>query len=237
MPTPAPTTIEAVIFDLDGVLIDSEPLWQDAEIAVFGPLGIALDRELCRLTMGLRSDEVVAYWYARRPWKGPGTAEVEAELLRTVAAHIRARGAAKPGIDAVLGVLAPRVPVALASSSPYTVIEAALERLGLTRAFCCVYSAEEEPYGKPHPGVYLTTAGRIGVAPIHCCAIEDSPNGVLAAKAAKMACIAIPDPGAVDDPRIHIADRVAASLVDLDAELWRGLGLADVLVAGTGSST
>jgi mannitol-1-/sugar-/sorbitol-6-/2-deoxyglucose-6-phosphatase len=229
--------IEAVIFDLDGVVIDSEPLWQDAEIAVFGRLGIALDRELCRLTMGLRSDEVVAYWYARRPWTGPSKAEVEADLLRTVSAHIRERGAAKPGIADVLAVLAPRVPVALASSSPYAVIEAALERLGLTGAFCCVYSAEEEPYGKPHPGVYLTTAGTIGVAPIHCCAIEDSPNGVLAAKAAKMACIAIPDPGAVDDPRIHIADRVASSLADLDPELWRGLGLVDAPAAGTGSGT
>jgi len=237
MPTPSAPTIEAVIFDLDGVLIDSEPLWQDAEIAVFGPLGIALDRELCQLTMGLRSDEVVAYWYARRPWEGPSRAEVEAALLRTVAAHIRERGAAKPGIADVLAVLAPRVPVALASSSPYAVIEAALERLGLTRAFCCVYSAEEEPYGKPHPGVYLTTAGKIGVAPIHCCAIEDSPNGVLAAKAAKMACIAIPDPGAVGDPRIHIADRVASSLADLDADLWRGLGLVNTPAAGAGSGT
>jgi len=223
----AAATIEAVIFDLDGVLIDSEPLWQDAEMAVFGRLGIVLDRELCTLTMGLRSDEVVAYWKARRPWQGPSNGEVEAELLGAVATHIRARGAAKPGIAQVLGVLAPRVPVALASSSPYAVIEAALERLGLTTAFACVYSAEEEPYGKPHPGVYLTTAGKLGIAPIACCAIEDSPNGVLAAKAAKMTCVAIPDAAVAGDPRIRIADRVVARLDELDAEAWRALGLAE----------
>ena len=220
--------IEAVIFDLDGVLIDSEPLWQEAEIEVFASVGIALDRELCRLTMGLRSDEVVAYWGTRRPWTGPSHAEVEGELLRAVAAQIRRRGEPKPGIDGVLRLLGSRnVPVALASSSPYVVIAAALERLALTTAFACVYSAEEEPYGKPHPGVYLTTAAKIGVAPLHCCAIEDSPNGVLAAKAAKMACVAIPDPAVADDPRIKIADRVVATLTDLDAAAWDGLGLGE----------
>jgi len=98
-------------------------------------------------------------------------------------------------------VLVPRVPVALASSSPYAVIEAALDRLGLTEAFRCVYSAEEEPYGKPHPGVYLTAARKLGVAPEACCAIEDSPNGVLAAKAAKMTCVAVPDRMMAGDPR------------------------------------
>ncbi len=218
--------IDAVIFDLDGVLIDSEPLWQDAEIVVFGRLGITLDRDLCRLTMGLRSDEVVAYWRARCSWNGPTNAEVEGELLREVAAHIRTRGAAKAGIDPLLRLLAPRVPVALASSSPYAIIDAALERLALRGAFGCVYSAEEEPYGKPHPGVYLTTAAKLGVAPMRCCAIEDSPNGVLAAKAARMACIAVPDPGVADDPRIRIADRVVAGLAALDTPLWDALGLA-----------
>jgi sugar-phosphatase len=222
----AAAPIEAVIFDLDGVLIDSEPLWQDAEIEVFASLGIVLDRELCRQTMGLRCDEVVAYWSARWPWSGRSNAEVEGELLRVVAAHIRRRGEPKPGIAGVLQLLASRgIRVALASSSPYVVIAAALERLGLTTAFACVYSAEEEPYGKPHPGVYLTTAAKLGVAPLHCCAIEDSPNGVLAAKAAKMACIAVPDPTVADDPRIKIADSVVSTLSDLDDAAWDALGL------------
>ena len=220
--------IEAVVFDLDGVLIDSEPLWQDAEIEVFASVGIALDRELCRLTMGLRSDDVVAYWGARWPWTGPSHAEVEGELVRVVAAHIRRRGEPKPGIEGVLRLLGSRgVPVALASSSPYVVIAAALERLGLTEVFACVYSAEEEPYGKPHPGVYLTTAAKLGVAPLRCCAIEDSPNGVVAAKAAMMTCIAIPDPAVADDPRIKIADRVVSTLIDLDAAAWDALGLRE----------
>ncbi len=218
--------IEGVVFDLDGVLIDSEPLWRDAEIEVFASVGIVLDHELCQRTMGLRSDEVVAHWRAQRPWSGASTAEVEAELLRVVATHIRHRGEPKPGIDEVLGFLEGRgIPVAVASSSPNAVIAAALERLDLGARFACVCSAEDEPFGKPHPGVYLTAAARLGISPACCCAIEDSPNGVLAAKAAGMTCIAIPDQAYGADPRIMTADRVVGALTDLDATIWDALGL------------
>src|SRR5258706_15741318 len=89
--------LRAVVFDMDGVLLDSEPLWQEAEIEVFAAVGIALDRGLCRRTMGLRSDEVVAYWSARRPWSTPSPAAVERELLRSVSALIRARAARTEG--------------------------------------------------------------------------------------------------------------------------------------------
>ena len=218
--------LHAVIFDMDGGLIDSEPLWQEAEIEVFGSVGIALDQRLCLQTTGLRSDELVAYWYARRPWAAPAPAAVERELLRVVGALIRARAERTAGLDEALRVLATRdVRLALASSSPYAIIGAVLERLALTETFACVYSAEEEPHGKPHPGVYLTAARKLGVAPEACCAIEDSLNGVLAAKAAKMTCVAVPDPGMAGDPRFVIADRVVRSLAALDAGAWDALGL------------
>jgi sugar-phosphatase len=230
-----PPHLRAVIFDMDGVIIDSEPLWQEAEIAVLASVGIALDRRLCLQTTGLRSDELVAYWYARRPWTAPAPADVERELLRTVGALIRARAGRTAGLDAILATLAARdVRLGLASSSPYTIIVAVLERLGLTETFACVHSAEEEPYGKPHPGVYLSAARKLGVAPEACCAIEDSLNGVLAAKAAKMACVAVPDPGMAADPRFVLADRVARSLAELDADAWDALG---VVSAGTKQTT
>jgi len=200
--------IDTVIFDMDGVLLDSEPLWQRAEIEVFATVGITLDHQRCRETMGLRSDELVAHWYARYPWTGPSLREVEDDVLRTVTRLIRAAAEPKIGLDAVLGVLATRnVRLALASSSPYALITAVLERLGLTETFTCIHSAEEEPYGKPHPGVYLTTARKLEVAPETCCAIEDSLNGVLAAKAARMTCVAVPDVGIASDARLAIADQ------------------------------
>ena len=113
--------------------------------------------------------------------------------------------------------------VALASSSAYRVIRAVVERLGLADAFDLIYSAEEEEYGKPHPGVYLTTAHRLGVAPTRCLAVEDSLNGVLAAKAARMKCVAIPEAEARHDPRFAIADTVLDSLNGFDAVTWKEL--------------
>ncbi len=113
------------------------------------------------------------------------------------------------------------VPLAVASSSAASVIFAVLEKLGLTGCFRVVQSAEFEPYGKPHPGVYLTAARRLGVAPEACVAIEDSVTGVVAAKAAKMACLAVPAPTAKDDRRFGIADAVLPSLADLDVNLLR----------------
>jgi mannitol-1-/sugar-/sorbitol-6-/2-deoxyglucose-6-phosphatase len=216
--------VRAVIFDVDGVLIDSEPLWQESEIEVFGDVGITLDQRLCLNTIGLRSDELVAYWYERFPWTGQAPVDVERALLNVVTNHIRRRAEAKIGVDAALAFLAGcDVRLGLASSSPYTVIAAVLEKLGLIEVFDCVHSAEEEPYGKPHPGVYLSAARKLDVPPEACVAVEDSVNGVVAAKAAKMTCIAVPDPRLTDDPRFVLADAVLQSLVEFNASLWNRL--------------
>jgi sugar-phosphatase len=174
--------------------------------------------------MGLRSDELVKYWFERRPWTDRAPAEVERKLLAVVTSHIRRRAVAKVGVGEALGFLAARdVRLGLASSSPYAVIAAVLEKFGLVETFACVHSAEEEADGKPHPSVYLSAARKLGVPPEACCAIEDSVNGVLAAKAAKMACVAIPDPAVADDPRFVLADALLGSLAELDDALWKRL--------------
>jgi sugar-phosphatase len=216
-------TLSAAIFDMDGLLIDSEPLWQDAEMEVFGEVGVPLTRAQCSETKGRRVDDTVAYWYARKPWSGPSQSEVEARLVRRVTALIRARGVAKPGADHALRFFREReCALALATSSGRPVIDAVLARLGLGEAFRVVHSAVEEPKGKPDPAVYLTTAQRLGIAPSRCVALEDSAHGVAAAKAAGMACIAVPDAASLDSG-VSGADVVLASLLDLDAAIWRKL--------------
>ncbi|MGH2753728.1 MAG: hexitol phosphatase HxpB [Actinomycetota bacterium] len=217
--TAAPV-FDAVIFDMDGVLIDSEPLWQRAEIEIFGELGVHLTPALCRQTMGLRIDEVVDHWYSYRPWGTTSRAEVVERVVERVETLIREEGGLLPGVTDALSFFRRRAThIALASSSYYRLIEAVLEGFDLADRFDLVHSAEDEPLGKPHPGIYLTVAAKLKVEAARCLAIEDSPNGVVAAKAARMRCIAIPEPGVEDDPRVATADALVASLSDISDEL------------------
>ena len=216
--------IEAVIFDLDGLLIDSEPLWQEAEILVFQQVNIALTRELCLQTKGLRIDEVVEYWYQKYPWTNLTKQKVEQLIVAKVIELIHLKGKPLAGVDrAISFVRQKQVKIALASSSALPIIHAALQRLNLTEVFTEIYSAESEVLGKPYPGVYLTTANKLKVAPQKCLALEDSLNGVLAAKAAQMKCIAIPEPAQRDRPQFAIADTILQSLEELNDTVWHSL--------------
>lgn len=212
--------LRAAIFDMDGLLIDSEPLWQEAEVEVFGALGVPLSRELCRQTTGLRVDDVVRHWFGRHPWTGPGLAEVEAAVIDAVIDRIRERGEAKPGAAEALEIARDRgLRLALASSSSRRIIVAVLERLGLGAAFEVVRSGEEEPWGKPHPGIFLSTAAALDVAPGACLVLEDSLHGVVAAKAARMRCICVPEAFPHHDARLGLADAVVPSLRSIDRTL------------------
>lgn len=219
--------VRALIFDMDGVLIDSEPFWHEAEMAGFALAGLRLTREDCLTTTGLRVDAMVDHWFARAPWVTPPPREVEAAIVRHVIALIRERGTLKPGVENALAFAARAgLRTALASSSSSVVIDTVLDKLGLRSRFEVIHSAETEPYGKPHPGVYLHTAEKLGVRPEECVTIEDSPNGVLAAKAARMGCIAVPEPALQGHPYFAIADAVIGSLEEIDAigeALWSRL--------------
>ena len=216
--------IEAVIFDMDGLLIDSEPLWQEAEILVFQQVNIQLTRELCLQTKGLRIDEVVNYWYQRYPWTSLGKQEVEKLIVAKVIELIYLKGKPLAGVNrAISFVRQKQVKIALASSSALPIIRAALQKLKLTEVFAEIYSAESEVLGKPYPGVYLTTARKLQVVPQKCLALEDSLNGVLAAKAAQMKCIAIPEALQRDNPKFAIADTILQSLEELNDSVWHSL--------------
>lgn len=211
--------IRAVVFDLDGLLVDSEPLWVRAEMEVFGEVGVTLGEEDCAKTKGLRVDDVVGYWFSRRPWTSCSAAEVETRLVGRVAELLRAEGVPKPGIpEALRAAREDGRKIALASSSPLRIIEAALARLGLEETFAVVRSAEHEPLGKPHPGIFLRTAEELGVPAVSCLVLEDSLTGVLAAKAARMACIAVPEAYPRHDERFVIADDVVGSLADVTSQ-------------------
>ena len=215
------TLIEAVIFDMDGVLINSEPFWQEAEISVFQTVGLHLTHEDCVQTMGLRLDKAVEYWHQYQPWIGRPLKEIETDILNSVIDAVNKRGEAMGGVRECLTLLAEKdVKLAIASSSDMVLIEAVVERLQIRNYFDELVSAQFEPYGKPHPGVYLTTAQKLNVEPSKCLVIEDSMRGILAAKAAEMLCLAVPDPSLRGDPRLSIADWQFATLAEFNQDFW-----------------
>lgn len=217
-------TIKAVIYDMDGVLIDSEPLWRKAEVEVFAAYGIALTEDMCFRCMGLRIDEVVAFWFKEFNVGMERAAQAETDLLNRVIDLASTEGQALPGVDSSLAFFKSKgLRIALASSSPTRLIEAVLSRLGIRDQFEVVHSAEHEPFGKPHPAVYLSAAQKLGVPPTDCLAIEDSVNGVIAAKAARMKAIAIPEHALRADKRYAITDTQLLSLNDVGEPLWASL--------------
>jgi HAD superfamily hydrolase (TIGR01509 family) len=223
-PHAANNMIKAIIFDMDGVLIDSEPFWQESAVQAFSSVGLPMTYQKVTETMGMRVDETVEYWHNKYPWKQTTKKEVEADIVKGVIHLVKKHGAPKQGIiDFIKRLEQMNTPMAIASSSYMEVIDAIVDKLNIRTYINVIHSAEHEPYGKPHPAVFLTTAEKLEVKPSECLVFEDSPNGVLAAKAAQMKCIALPDQGVKGDKRFFIADMILSSIQDFHMELLQTL--------------
>jgi sugar-phosphatase len=218
--------VAAVVLDMDGVLIDTEPAWRAAESDVFAGLGVPLSESDLLDSTGQPIEELIPVWRRRSPVASPLTdAEVAGRITDQVIAHVMAEGRPMPGVTAAVALFGRYgLRLAIASSSPLRLIDAVCDRLGLAgiEVRC---SAMDEVRGKPAPDVYLTAARRLGVAAEGCLALEDSPHGIASAKAAGMRCVALPDPLLVADPRYREADLVLESLTGLDEAALRRLGV------------
>ena len=221
--------VEAVVLDMDGLLIDTEPVWRAAQSAVFAGIGVTLsERDLIDST-GQPVEELIPLWRQRSP--GPDLAstelsdgEIADRIIDQVIGYVKARGQPMPGVTAAIALFDRYgLRLAIASSSPLRLIDAVCDRLGLAR-ITVRCSARQEARGKPAPDVYLTAARRLGVAAAACLALEDSPNGIASARSAGMRCVAVPDPLLADDPRYREADLVLESLTGLDEAALRRLG-------------
>jgi HAD superfamily hydrolase (TIGR01509 family) len=199
------TQISGVIFDMDGVLIDSEPAWQQAEYQVIKALGVPLSVEDTEQTTGLRIDQVVHYWYARHPWvkaESYDNASVANQIVTQVVNDISTQGQPMDGvIDALKACQQLGLKIGLATSSSSAIIAAVMKKLNLDDYFEARCSAEHLSYGKPHPEVYLNCANALGLEPSNCLAIEDSFNGLIAARAANMQTVIIPAPNQATQAR------------------------------------
>ncbi|HWH04888.1 MAG TPA: HAD family phosphatase [Gaiellaceae bacterium] len=211
--------IEAVVFDMDGVIVDSEQVWDDVREALVRERGGRWHERAQADMMGMSSVEWSAYMHERLGLAEP-PAEINDEVVRRMLDRYRADLPLLPGAVEAVERLAARWPLAVASSSNRPLIEAVLEAAGISSRFATTVSSEEVQRGKPSPDVYLEAARRLGIAPARCAAIEDSANGLRAAHAAGMRVLALPNshyPPAED--ALALAHAVLRSAEELTPEL------------------
>jgi sugar-phosphatase len=200
---------------MDGLLINTEPYWQKTELQLSAELGIQLTEEMQKETLGLRTDEQIMHWYLHKPWPDPDFKKIENRFDEIILNYFLEEAELMEGAEYILNFFSSTgLKMALASSSSYSLINAFLDRFGFRNFFQCLHSAQEEKHGKPHPEVYLKTAAKLGEKPSTCLAFEDSLHGVVAARAARMKIVAVPDKKHFDDPGYGIADLKLKSLSD-----------------------
>jgi HAD superfamily hydrolase (TIGR01509 family) len=207
---------DAVIFDMDGVLIDSEPLWKIAMEEVFHSVGSFLTKEDFQKTVGLRIDEVVRFWHQHEAWENVSPEEVEQKIVLKMKTLITEHGEPLEGVKEMLLFLKQQnKKVGLATSSYEMLIETVLRVLDIEEYFHHTHSAEHEDFGKPHPAVYLSVAETLNVHASRCLVIEDSLNGIISAKAARMKVVCIPEKTHHPEPKLIIADHHYDSMSQL----------------------
>ena len=185
--------IEAVVFDLDGVLLDSEQVWDEVREELARERGGRWHEHAQRDMMGMSSPEWSRYMHDVIGLPEPPE-EISAEVVRRLGERYRDGLPVLPGAVEAVERLAARWPLGLASSSNRPLIDLVLDVSGLAQYFRATVSSEEVAHGKPAPDVFLETARRLGVAPERCAVVEDSANGILAGRAAEMFVVAIPNP-------------------------------------------
>ncbi|KAB7725609.1 hexitol phosphatase HxpB [Rudanella paleaurantiibacter] len=221
--------IQAAIFDMDGLLVDSEPHWRAVEIDIFATVGLHLTEDECKRTTGLPTDAVAEYWFERRPWDETirTRAEIGEAILEGAHRQIGLRAEPMPGAVEILRFFHDRgIPTAIASASPMNLIEVVIDRLGIRSLLKTWHSATLEARNKPAPDVYLGAARKLGVTPTHCLAFEDSGNGLKSAHGANMITVAVPALFEAEDPKFAIANLIIPSLLAFDEPAFQSLEAA-----------
>jgi len=203
----------AVIFDIDGLLINSEPLWNQAAAEIFRQYGIILTEEQYALTTGLRSKEFVTHWLLQHKIPSTEFERVEDKIVQLALSLIDKNATLMPGVEHIFQFFLKRdFKIGLATSSPVELIEWVKDKLGIRSFIHASCSGQHLPYAKPHPQVYLDCASAMHVSPLACICFEDSVYGMTAAKAARMTCVVVPSAEHIKLPHWGLADLKLSSL-------------------------
>ena len=198
---------------MDGLLIDSEPLWNEAATEVFISYGKKLTAEDLQTTMGLRTSEFVSWWLRDYKFDNTELEKAGERIVELVIKKIKLEGKPMPGVEYIMEFFRERgYKIGLATSSPMHVADTVLKLLNLEKYIQVKTSAEKLQYGKPHPQVYLDCAAALGSSPLECICFEDSVNGMIAVKAARMKCVVVPAYSQQKDEKWSVADLKISSL-------------------------
>lgn len=215
---------DTVIFDMDGLLIDSEPLWNEAAAETFSPYGFRLTAEQYITTTGMRTKEFVEWWfdYYKVPLKYAPLAENA--ILKNVVEKVAAKGKPMQGVVHIFNFFIQRnFKIGLATSSGKPLIDVVIDKLGIGQYLQVISSAADLPLGKPHPQVYLNCAEQLNSHPTRCICFEDSFNGMIAAKAARMRCVVVPAAHESRNAKFNAADLKLSSLQNFNELLLQTL--------------
>lgn len=216
--------LNTVIFDMDGLLIDSEPLWQEAGKETLDRYKVHLTSEQYHTSTGLRTAEWVAYWFRHFKIDMTHAPQAEEMIIQKAIEKIGAKGQPFAGVQYILQFFRQRgFKIGLASSSPMELIKVVVDKLQIDDFITAKTSAEHLPFGKPHPEVYLSCAELLRSSPLECVCFEDSFNGLIAAKAARMKCVVIPMRQQQQDSRWGAADLKISSLQNFNGLLLESL--------------
>lgn len=216
--------LNTVIFDMDGLLIDSEPLWQEAAEEVFALYNFKLTLAQYETSTGLRTKEFVDYWFKYFNIDETHSPEAEQRIIEVVTNKIMHKGRVMPGVHYIFNFFAAlNFKIGIASSSPRQLIDIVIKMAEIGHQVHAVSSAQDLPFGKPHPQVYLECASLLDSTPEECLCFEDSFNGMIAAKAAKMKCVIVPSPTQAGSKRWGAADLQLSSLQNFGKLLYDSL--------------
>jgi mannitol-1-/sugar-/sorbitol-6-/2-deoxyglucose-6-phosphatase len=205
--------LRAVVFDMDGLLIDSEPLWEEAGIEFLEHFGVRLTKAQYQLSTGLRTREWLDFWFSHFGIDSGLAQASEDSIVGRAIEKIRSKSTLMPGAEYILSFFKERnFRIGLATSSPVRLIEVAIEKFQLGKYFDAYSSAENLTHSKPHPQVFLDCLEQLSVGPLQALCFEDSFNGMIAAKAARMKCVVVPAAGLYGERRWGAADLELSSL-------------------------
>ncbi len=216
--------LTTVIFDMDGLLIDSEPLWGEAADETFKPYGFQLTPAQYATTTGMRTKEFVEAWFQHYKIDNRFLDIAIKDILDTVVHKVATKGKPMQGIEHIFNFFISRnFKIGLATSSGTPLIDVVVDKLGIRNHLHAIESAADLPFGKPHPQVYLNCAANLNSHPTECICFEDSFNGMIAAKAARMKCVVVPSAEDHQNVKFNAADLRLSSLQNFNELLMHTL--------------